>query len=69
MIVGFMLPFICGLEHLAITLIIMLLSAGLMFSMIGLLSAKRPIKVKRSFILMNVYLVIVLILIMLDRLT
>lgn len=68
MIVGFMLPLISGLQHLAITIIIMLLSAGLMFSMIGLLSRKRPFKVRRSFILMNVYLVLVLVLISLDKL-
>jgi len=68
MIVGFMLPFMCALEHLITTLLILLLSAALMFSMIGLLSKKRPFRVKRSFVLMNVYLVLVLALISVDRL-
>jgi len=68
MIAGFMLPFMCGLQHLATTVIIMLLSAGLMVSMIGLLSKKRPFRVKRSFIFMNIYLVTILVLISIDQL-
>jgi protoheme IX farnesyltransferase len=68
MIAGFMLPFMCGLQHLATTVIIMLLSAGLMVSMIGLLSKKRPFRVKRNFIFMNIYLVTILVLISIDQL-
>ncbi|MEE4255457.1 MAG: protoheme IX farnesyltransferase [Bacteroidales bacterium] len=68
MILGFMLPFMCRLQHLTIIVFIMLLSAGLMISMIGLLSKKRLFRVKLSFIFMNIYLVIVLVLILIDSL-
>jgi len=68
MILGFMLPFMSRLQHLTNTVFIMVLSAGLMISMISLLSKKRPFRVKRSFIFMNIYLVIVLVLILIDSL-
>lgn len=68
MIAGFMLPFMCGTQHLGTTMLLILFSAGIAVSMIGLVLTKRPFKIKLSFIMINVYLVIVLVLISVDRL-
>jgi len=68
MIAGFMLPFMCGMQYWLSAILVMVLSAGLSISMMGLMIKNRPFRVKRAFILMNIFLVIVLVLISVDRL-
>ncbi len=68
MITGMMLPFMCGMQYWLSIILMMLLSAGLFVSMIRLIIRNRPFHVKRAFILMNVYLVLILILISIDKL-
>jgi protoheme IX farnesyltransferase len=68
MIAGLMLPFMCGMQYWVSAILMILLSAGLCVSMIRLIIKNRPFRVKRAFILMNVYLVLVLILISVDKL-
>ncbi len=68
MIAGMMLPFMCFTAHWLVDILIMMLSAGLFVSMIRLILKNRPFRVKRAFILMNVYLLLILILISVDKL-
>lgn len=68
MIAGMMLPFMCGMQYWLSVILMMVLSVGLFVSMIRLIIKNRTFRVLRAFILMNVYLVLVLVLISLDKL-
>lgn len=68
MIAGFMLPFMCEMHYLLSSILLMASSAGLSISMFGLIFPNRPFRVKPAFILMNIYLVIVLLIVSVDRL-
>ncbi|MDT8392479.1 MAG: protoheme IX farnesyltransferase [Bacteroidales bacterium] len=68
MITGFMLPFICRLDYLVSILLMFVLSAGLPLSMLLFVLTKTYFNPKRAFILMNVYLLLVMVIISIDRL-
>jgi len=68
MIAGFMLPFMCEMHFLISSILLIASSAGLSISMFGLIFPNRLFRVKPAFILMNIYLVIVLLIICIDRL-
>ena len=68
MIAGLMLPFMCGMQYWIFALCDHAPFCQLTVSMLGLIIKSRPFRVKRAFILMNVYLVLILILISVDKL-
>lgn len=68
MIAGFMLPYILNMNYLIFYALLIILSAALPVSMIRLILTERTFRVKRSFIAMNIYLVLVLLILSADQL-
>lgn len=65
----YMLPLSGELNYWLSSVLIFTLSLGLGISMISLLDFNRPFKVKRAFILMNIYLLAILLVISVDQLS
>jgi protoheme IX farnesyltransferase len=68
MITGLMLPFMSGMGNMLLSVLIMILSVGLFLSMIRLIQPVKDFREKRAFIAMNIYLVLVLIILSVDKL-
>lgn len=68
-IAGIMLPFVCGVHYFFTSVLLIVLSGVLFAGMIALVFSYTRFRVRPAFILMNVYLLLVLIILSLDRLS
>jgi protoheme IX farnesyltransferase len=67
-IAGFMLPFMTGMNYWVYAVAVMISSLGLLVSMIRIVVRDRPFRVRRAFLIMNIFLVFVLLLVSADAL-
>lgn len=68
MITGLVLPFMSGTASMLFSVLIMILSIGLFLSMIRLIQPGKVFRERSAFITMNIYLVLVLIILSVDKL-